>query len=207
MKNFFKSLFCKTAISALAGAMVLGVGFQAEAGQQPLSFKMVVSAGAAKCLPYATARVTLSQYGENQRLHIETAGLPKNTGFDFFVIQDPVAPFGLSWYQGDVTTNASGNGSTDFLGIFSIETFIVAPGVAAAPVVFHNAFPDVSSNPATGPVHEYHLGLWFSDPRDAVKAGCAGTVTPFNGTHNAGIQVLNTSNFPLLAGPLRYFTP
>ena len=67
--------------------------------------------------------------------------------------------------------------------------------------MFNNAFPDVGQNPATFPV-QYHLGLWFNDPKDAVKAGCPGTVTPFNGEHNAGIQVLNTSNFPDLQGPL-----
>jgi hypothetical protein len=32
-------------------------------------------------------------------------------------------------------------------------------------------------------------------------------VTPFNGDHTAGVQVLNTSNFPDLAGPLRQLTP
>jgi hypothetical protein len=67
---------------------------------------------------------------------------------------------------------------------------------------FNNAFPDVGQNPATFPVHQYHLGLWFNDPKVAAKAGCPGTVTPFNGEHNAGIQVLNTSNFPDLQGPL-----
>jgi len=35
------------------------------------------------------------------------------------------------------------------------------------------------------------------------KAGCPGTVTPFNGTHDAGVQVLNTSNFSNRNGPLR----
>ena len=48
-----------------------------------------------------------------------------------------------------------------------------------------------------------HLGIWFADPADAVKAGCPGTVTPFDGDHNAGIQVLNTSNFPDAKGPLQ----
>jgi hypothetical protein len=48
----------------------------------------------------------------------------------------------------------------------------------------------------------YHLGLWFNSPSDALKAGCSGNVTPFNGEHNAGIQALNTSNFPDNAGPL-----
>jgi hypothetical protein len=54
----------------------------------------------------------------------------------------------------------------------------------------------------TGPVQLYHLGLWFNSPADAAKAGCANTETPFNGEHNAGIQVLNTGTFPDLHGPL-----
>ena len=31
--------------------------------------------------------------------------------------------------------------------------------------------------------------------------------TPFNGEHNAGIQVLNTSNFPDTQGPLSQLKP
>jgi hypothetical protein len=54
----------------------------------------------------------------------------------------------------------------------------------------------------TSPIQMYHLGLWFDSSNDAQKAGCPSTVTPFNGEHNAGIQVLNTSNFPDLSGPL-----
>jgi hypothetical protein len=53
----------------------------------------------------------------------------------------------------------------------------------------------------------YHLGLWFNSPDDAKNAGCPSTVTPFNGEHNAGVQVLNTSNFPDLQGPLVNVTP
>src|SRR6516162_253926 len=40
---------------------------------------------------------------------------------------------------------------------------------------------------------------WVSD---AVTAGGPPNVTPFNGEHNAGVQVLNTTNFPDLQGPL-----
>jgi hypothetical protein len=54
------------------------------------------------------------------------------------------------------------------VGRFNIETFIVAqpPGGQPAPVV-HNQppFPDASTNPATEPIHTYHLGLWFGSPR------------------------------------------
>jgi hypothetical protein len=124
------------------------------------------------------------------------------------VIQVPKAPFGLAWYQGDIVTNSNGVGYGRFVGRFNIETFIVAPGVALAPLVFNDPpFPDASQNPATNPVQLYHLGLWFNDPKDAVKAGAAGTVTRFNGEHNAGVQVLNTSNFPDDFGPLRHFNP
>jgi hypothetical protein len=120
------------------------------------------------------------------------------------VIQVPNAPFGLAWYQGDLETDDKGNAAQHFRGRFSIETFIVAPGVAAAPLVFNNPpFSDAAQNPATGPVQTYHLGLWFNLPTDAQNVGCPNTVTPFNGEHNAGIKVLNTSNYPDNLGPLR----
>jgi len=171
-------------------------------------FPITVSKGAKACLPHASGEGTITEANQNvEKLHILVTGLPASTDFDVFIIQVPNKPFGLSWYQGDLNTNSSGTGSVDFLGRFSIETFIVAPGVAPAPVVFHNAFPDVDKNPPTGPVHEYHVGIWFNLPSDAVKAGCPGTVTPFNGTHNAGIQAMNTATFPDLFGPLRHFHP
>jgi hypothetical protein len=56
----------------------------------------------------------------------------------------------------------------------------------------------------TNPVQMYHLGLWFDTAADAAKAGCPATHTPFNGEHNAGIQVLNTATFPDLQGPLSF---
>jgi hypothetical protein len=65
----------------------------------------------------------------------------------------------------------------------------------------------VAQNPATNPVQTYHLGLWFNSHQDAQDNGCPATVTPFNGEHNAGIQVLNTSNFDPDKGPLRNLKP
>jgi hypothetical protein len=50
-------------------------------------------------------------------------------------------------------------------------------------------------------------GFDFNSPADAERAGCANTVTPSNGEHNAGIQVLNTSNFTNDSGPLRFLNP
>jgi hypothetical protein len=165
-------------------------------------FPIVRSSGAvnAGCLPYASGRVTISPLGPVENMHVEVTGLPKNTEFDLFVIQLPNAPFGLSWYQGDIQTDGNGTGVGDFVGRFSIETFIVAPGSGPAPVI-HPV--DASSNPATAPVHTLHLGLWFGSAAAAAAAGCPATVTPFNGNHTAGIQALSTRNFANNNGPLR----
>jgi hypothetical protein len=80
-----------------------------------------------------------------------------------------VRPFGLAWYQGLVQTNAYGRAHQTFVGRFNEETFIVAPGAAPAPQVHHEAFPDAQLNPATGPIHTFHLGIWFNSPADAAK--------------------------------------
>jgi hypothetical protein len=157
---------------------------------------------ASGCLPDATARVTVKPGGPVDIMDVSVAGLPPNTDFDFFVVQKPGAPFGLAWYQGDIETDQYGEGHERFIGRFNDETFIVAQGSVPAPVVHNNAFPDAAVNPVMNPVHTFHLGLWFNSPLDAMKAGCPGDVTPFNGEHDAGIQVLNTSNFPDLQGPL-----
>jgi hypothetical protein len=172
---------------------------------QDTIFNMVRSSGvvAAGCLPNATGRVTINSIGVAENMHVEVTGLPPNTDFDLFIVQVPNAPFGMSWYQGDVETDSTGRGIADFTGRFSIETFIVAPGSAAAPVIHTGPFPDASTNPPTNPVHMFHVGLWFNASADAAAAGCPGSVTPFNGEHNAGIQALSTRNFTDLAGPLK----
>ena len=205
----------KTVVASSA-LLLIAAGSAYGQNKRQFFFDMVVSKGASTCLPDATARVGVITDGTFEDMFIHATGLPPGTDFDFFVIQVPNAPFGLSWYQGDVMTNGRGEAFQVFRGRFSVETFIIAPGVAPAPQVFNNPpFPDASQNPETlgpdgktpGPVQTYHLGLWFNSSADALKAGCAATVTPFNGEHNAGIQVLNTSNFPDTQGPLFNLQP
>ena len=158
------------------------------------------------CAPTAKGKVRVTTLGNVEVMDVKIEGLPKNTEFDVFVIQVPNKPFGLSWYQGDIQTNGHGKGYARFMGRFNEETFIVAPGVAPAPVTHET---DAAENPATSPVHTYHVGIWFNSPEDAVKAGCPGAITPFNGEHNAGIQILNTSTsaFPDDKGPLLLLKP
>ncbi len=201
-------------VAVVTGLLLTGVAgsltAQGDQRHNEIDFRMVRSAAAtaAGCLPGARANVEVRSLGPVEKMRVRVKGLPPNTDFDFFVIQVPNAPFGLSWYQGDIDTNNHGRGTGVFIGRFSIETFIVAPGSAPAPVVHSRPpFPDASSNPVTAPVHTFHLGLWFNSPQDAVKAGCPGTVTPFNGDHTAGIQVLSTRNFADGQGPLRKLQP
>jgi hypothetical protein len=172
-------------------------------------FELVRSgkAVAANCLAEASADVRIRSEGAVEVMDVSVQGLPPKTNFDVFVIQVPNAPFGLSWYQGDLETNHHGRGRQTFVGRFNEETFIVAPGSVPAPVVHHNAFPDAQQNPPTGPIHTFHLGIWFNSPADAVKAGCPGDVTPFNGEHNAGIQALSSRNFLDAQGPLLNVKP
>src|SRR5512143_4342603 len=168
------------------------------------SFQMVRSGAAvgANCLRRARANVTIRSQGPVEVMNVSADNLPRNTDFDLFVIQVPNPPFGVSWYQGDLDTNARGHAAGTFIGRFSIETFAVAPGVAPAPRVHTRPpFPAAARNPAFTPIHTYHLGLWFNSPRDAVAAGCPDATTPFNGDHTAGVQALSTRQFANDQGP------
>ena len=99
-----------------------------------IDFQMVRSAGAvaANCIPNAHSAVRVMSLGGVEVMTVDIGGLPPNTEFDFFVIQNPNAPFGLAWYQGDIETDANGEGHQLFVGRFNIETFIVAQPPAAS---------------------------------------------------------------------------
>jgi hypothetical protein len=191
-----------TAVTSLVGLSLLGS--PAQAANESIHFKMVRSSASvsAGCLHGARAEVTVVSHSQTQKMTIRAHGLPKNTDFDVFITQLPNAPFGLSWYQSDLESSGDGRAKVTVKGRFNIETFAVAPGPGAAPQP-HGA-TDAASNPAFKPIHTFHVGFWFNSPKDAKKAGCLDTVTPFNGDHNAGPQAMSTRNFPDTRGPLRH---
>lgn len=162
---------------------------------QSFTFSLVPSsANITGCLPHARGSATIVPSSLNDELTLHVAALAPNTGYDLFVIEIPHAPFGIAWYQSDLETNGNGEGTASVRGIFNVETFSVSTGGPTT------TFP---------PTHQYHLGLWFNDPQVPFNLGCepgakAPIVTPFNGEQHAGIQVLNTSNFPDNAGPLSH---
>ena len=191
---------------ALGVVGAVDAGAQAQTPPDLLRFDLRRSTAvtAAGCLPNAIAKVTVKTLGEFEIMSVRAVGLPPNTGFDLFVIQFPNAPFGMSWYQGDMESDSVGRAEGTFIGRFNIETFIVAPGTGAAPVIHPT---DAAANPQTAPVHTFHIGLWFNSPAEALAAGCPNTVTPFNGDHHAGIQALATNQYGNLNGPLRQLKP
>jgi len=165
----------------------------APASSHSFTFALVPSPGIKACLPHAGGFATITPGSQNDLMQVTIFGMPRNAEFDLFVIQQPLKPFGVSWYQSDVNANSHGVGQASVRGIFDRETFSVSPG----------------GTTTFAPTHQYHLGLWFNDPKLPFRLGCepgapAPVVTPFNGEQHAGIQALNTAEFPVNAGPLSH---
>ena len=193
----------------IAASVAALAPIQAQAQPKTIKFAMTVSTGASICLPNAAGTVYDHSFGKFENLEVIVKRLPPNTDFDLFSIEVPNAPFGLAWYIGDIKTDSDGVGVGNFVGRFNIETFVISPAAPPVPPPPPNVFPsppavvpEATVGIATNPVQLYHLGLWFNSATDAANAGCPPTPTPFNGEHNAGIQVLNTATFPVDAGPL-----
>lgn len=180
--------------NSIASANAQKDAAQSTAPASSFSFKMIASPGIAACLPHAQGNVTITPNSLNDTMKVSVSGLAPSTGYDLFVTEIPNKPFGIAWYQSDLQTDATGAGSVTVKGIFNKETFSVSTG-----------------GPTTtfAPTHQYHLGLWFNDPNVPFNLHCepgatSPIVTPFNGEQHAGIQALNTANFPDNAGPLSH---
>ena len=196
MRRLLAPTAVKVGAVAVAAGVVTAVGITAASGaaaEQTFSFKLKPSAGITACLPHAAGKVTITTGKLNDTMKVTISGMPANASFDLFVIQLPTKPFGVSWYQTDVDAGSHGNGTATVRGVFDAETFSVSPG----------------GTTTFAPTHQFHLGLWFNNPKTPFKLGCepgatTPTITPFNGNQHAGIQVLNTAQFPAAKGPLSH---
>ena len=202
IRSSIRNILSPAAAVAAGGAIAAVVGLTAtfapagaatsSAVANSFSFQLKPSSAAiTACLPNAGGHVTITPQALNDKMVVSLHGMPANTGFDLFVIQQPTAPFGVSWYQTDIHSGSTGTGTATVRGVFDSETFSVSPG----------------GTTTFAPTHQYHLGLWFNNPKVPFSLGCepggtAPVVTPFNGNQHAGIQVLNTAQFPVNAGPL-----
>jgi hypothetical protein len=175
-----KNTLLAVAMTAVAGLGTMVPSAVAAPGDNT-TFSMVRAAGATCLSNKARGRVTISDLGAVQNMHVEVSGLTPNNDFTLFITQHSTRPFGLSWYQGEISTDKKGNGVGDFTGIFSPETFILSDTA----------------------VQMSHVAMWFADPQDAANAGCPAITTRFDGDGVAGILVLSTENFPDDKGPLQ----
>jgi hypothetical protein len=182
-----------TVASALSLTAASAAPVTSASAHGAFTFALVPSPGIHSCLPHVGGQVTITPGSQNDIMQVSIWGMPRNADFDLFVIQQPLKPFGVSWYQTDVNADRHGFGHATVRGVFDVETFSVSPG----------------GTTTFAPTHQYHLGLWFNDPSLPFNLGCESgapkpIMTPFNGEQNAGIQVLNTSEFPVNAGPLSH---
>ena len=195
-RRLLASTRVRLGVLAAVGVVAVSVTAATSSNAASSSFTFALkpsSPAISSCLPHARGSVTITTGSQNDLMKVTIQGMPHNRGFDLFVIQQPTAPFGVSWYQTDIEAGGSGTGSASVRGVFDSETFSVSPG----------------GTTTFAPTHLYHLGLWFNNPNVPFNLGCEGTatspiVTPFNGEQHAGIQVLNTAQFPANAGPLSH---
>jgi hypothetical protein len=201
-----------TILAAVVGARVTNIHAQAAASQTAAApqasqgeceratctFQLHVNPGllsgpfACPAIQNAQAHITITNRfvtgAQNDVMTLTASGLPKNTGFDLFLVEhSPLdkgtfTGFGFGWYQSDVNSDSNGNASVKVQGIFDKETFIENP-----------------SSPFT-PIHTFNVGFWFDSPAHE-KAVCGNATapakTPFNGEQNAGLLAMITKGEPL----------
>jgi hypothetical protein len=188
--------------AALHGSTALAANVQAATIGQCVgarcTFALAVNPGlgagkplACPAIQQARATITITNRfvtgAQNDVMTLNAEGLPKNTGFDIFLVQnsafDPgfAGKFGFGWYQSDLQSNNEGEASVRMQGIFDKETFI--------------------ENPADpfNPIHTYNVGFWFNSPTDQARVCGSATpaTTPFNGEQNAGSLAMITRGGPL----------
>jgi hypothetical protein len=166
-------------------------------GAAALSLTLVVSAYAAKpevveldltpssaqlaaCMPYARVTVTVRQTTEVRGFdvfHVEAEGLPPNTTFTVFLLEQATAPFGAAEYIGDFTSDDRGRADNRF-------RLIVEEAFASTLVDGNRMRVDLNE-----------VGAWFADPTgDDFCLGPNSPVTPFDGDNEAGVQAFNSAN-------------
>jgi hypothetical protein len=189
------------AVTAASGAVAaVGVAFATMATASPatsaakkFSFNLTFAADAKSCLPHASGRVKIVPTGVADQMTVSVSGVPGPANYAVFDLQTPTKPFGVSTFLTYLHAGRNGRGTATVEGIFDSRTFSLSLG----------------GTTTFASTREYHLGLWFTDPNLPFKLGCEPgatkpIVTPFDGTHNAGILVLGTAQFPVNRGPLSH---
>jgi hypothetical protein len=146
---------------------------------------------ACPAIQHAQATITIvnrfATNAQNDIMVLSATGLPANTGFDMFLVQNSPLDagfngFGFGWYQSDVQSDSRGFARVSVQGIFDHETFIEDP-----------------SHPFD-PTHTFNVGFWFNSPTQEQQVcgnATAPAATPFNGEQDAGLLAMITQGEPL----------
>jgi hypothetical protein len=141
----------------------------------------------AACMPHAKVRVEVSL--ETDRIgfdsfEVDASGLPPNTDFTVFLLEQAGTPFGAAEYIGDISSNDNGRAENEFH------------------LIVQEAFASTLVNGTRVRVDLNQVGMWFADPAaDDFCLGPNSPVTPFDGDNEAGVQAFNSANTTPLPAP------
>ena len=162
---------------------------QGQAKPDHVTFRLVPSSAAiAKCIPHAKVTVTVKLRTDatgRDIFLVDASGMPANTSFTTFLLEQPGAPFGAAEYIGDVNTDRYGRAHAEFR------------------LIVEEAFSSTIVNGTRVRAELNHVGMWFADPAadDFCFGKGGGAVTPFDGDNEAGVQAFNSRNADPLPAP------
>ena len=127
------------------GARLRRFARPAGARRRLIQLKMARTRGLPEgCAEHASASVHVDTTpGFAEKLVITVKGFRPGTPPVLFAIQEPNAPFGIGWYEGDVAIGAKGSVTETFVSRSNIETFATAISIflyiCQNPDFFHRA--------------------------------------------------------------------
>ena len=145
------------------------------------------SAQLADCMPHAKVKIEVNLTTDRvgfDSFEVNAWGLPPNTAFTVFLLEQAGAPFGAAEYIGDITSNHKGRAENTFR------------------LIVQEAFASTLVNGQRVRVDLNQVGMWFADPADDdFCLGPNSPVTPFDGDNEAGVQAFNSANTTPLPAP------
>ena len=176
---------------AVGGAAAAsGSGADSSSGTQPDEVHLNLtpsSAQLADCMPHAKVKIEVNLTTDRvgfDSFEVNAWGLPPNTAFTVFLLEQAGAPFGAAEYIGDITSNGNGRAENTFH------------------LIVQEAFASTLVNGQRVRVDLNQVGMWFADPAaDDFCLGPNSPVTPFDGDNEAGVQAFNSANATPLPAP------
>jgi hypothetical protein len=142
----------------------------------------------AKCMPKAKVNIKVELKTDRvgfDDFEVTASGLPANTDFTVFLLQQADPPFGAAEYIGDITSNSNGDARNEF-------KLIVQEAFSSSVVNGQRVRTDLNQ-----------VGMWFADPAgdDFCFGKGKGAITPFDGDDEAGVQAFNSLHTIPLPAP------